>query len=1224
MSVISNLYAAKLYSEHPLAIWPLDDDVSYISLISNQQRTFEADSPYPGWTINNGTANDNLPLPDIKSPFDSDIYSGIEGDVPLSDGTDIEAISPGIFAFEDCNQDLKTFSISFYMYQDSAYVNYYEFGYKYYDDILGQWIEVLKTVDAPSTSQWIRFQDTFIIDEFDSDLCYLVIRANVDTGGSSGDYNFIFNGITVGQWSEATSSQSLGATSESAPVSSGISNPVIRADQYGFLTDYSYYVVEDNKLLAKNCGVPMVFGSENVTRIFPSSDETPSLIFPSEGLLTEDGRYKDYTLEFWLKIRPSTTLSRKIIGPIDSNDGIYVSEGFITLVIDNKFSSHNISEWYRPMIIHLTLKRNTASMLINGEQVAQIEIDRSSMTLPTSNTWFGVISYEDISIFEIDCISIFPYALPTELARKRFVWGQGTDTVQLINDSFDGEEAVIDFTTAKYVTNKVYPDVERWDAGYYNNMIATTNSLSVPQYSLPTIFLGGRDLKEWYEDNNSVNDIVYPLGDHPKFITFRPNIVSGSWEPVSGTNWTDISYLNFPSLSFLANPITAMYGIFEVESEIASKRTLIEIFNILNGKSFSINIEGYDVTYEFDGQELPGTGFTTAADTHFAVGINFADITDSFNYELSSFFGSPELLTMYVGGNGLNTFEGKIYRVGFADQNNYNLISQHFLSNGIVDYEDDELLEAHFASYTLKPFYRYGAFFLDISVQSQWEEYYPLSYFASYVTKRDGSTAYDLDYLQFNFGYPSLIEIVETIVDNPNWIYQELFDAYNDPIQKSYEILDNSALSGYTDYASLASNLIVEYEIDTSGSSLDSYVTFQLLAEGADEPLSSFTHTKNLTDSYTVYAGDENTNLDPYKAYKTKFRVVDGTIIYPPKNINFNNVAMVVHFDINQDGIISNPLKIKDLQITSRALNDSLTPIGTQSGLPIYPYVKSGIYYSGKERNPVIISKDSMPYLYLTEKSGIKVLQTDAEKEYGVIVPINLNKSSDYLLGATQIFLKYDIFSPPPTTSPIFSLTHKDGTIEFVVRPDETGDRFIISARDKITKQIDTNVYFYQNGISVVNPYVTRNEWNILGIYFLNPLDVQDFSGSLNILYGVSAQNISFFRSTGLNEFITIVPRIWDDVLYGDQEPDPLNIVDWEFWKDLVDPVSGDPYEWKNVYVFDEERRFSTTPEEIYKTYTGTNFIVSDDNTGFSIAEDDFTTFTEVSWNEPSYISKPA
>ena len=104
MSVVSNLYAAKLYSEHPVAIWPLDDDVSYISLITNQQRLFEADSPYLGWTITNGTANDSLPLPEDQSPFiTSQIYSGISGNTPVVDGTIIKAVSPDLFLFDECS-----------------------------------------------------------------------------------------------------------------------------------------------------------------------------------------------------------------------------------------------------------------------------------------------------------------------------------------------------------------------------------------------------------------------------------------------------------------------------------------------------------------------------------------------------------------------------------------------------------------------------------------------------------------------------------------------------------------------------------------------------------------------------------------------------------------------------------------------------------------------------------------------------------------------------------------------------------------------------------------------------------------------------------------------------------------------------------------------------------------------------------------------------------------
>jgi hypothetical protein len=1221
MTNVSNMYAAKLYSEHPIGIWPIDDDFPYISLITNQQRRFEADSPYLGWNITNGTANDSLELPNIGSPFSSDIYAGIEGDVPLSDGTYIEAKSPDTFLFSDCSEELKTFCISAYVYQDSIYVSEYEIGYEYYDDSTSSWIEVYTIIPATDRREWVHIQDTFLVEQFDADSCHIIFRAKVNTGGSSGDYNFIFNGITVGQWSEPFTSNSLGANTEDAPLSSGLSNKVVSSDQYGVLSQNAYFVCENGKALAANKGIPMIFGSENVTKIYASSDGSPSFIFPNKGFFTTDGISKDFTLEFWLKTRPSTKESRRIVGPIDTNDGIYVSEGFITLVVDGKFSSHNVSYWYRPMLVHIYIKGDTFYMLINGEQVAQITVNKNTISLSESE-WLGFYSYDDINLMEIDCISIFPYAIPLQVSRKRFVWGQGTDPLELINDSFDGEEAIINFANANYTVNKVYPDMERWDAGYYNNLIANTNSISVPQYSLPTVYLGGRDIVEWYSDCKDLNDLLYPSGNHPKNISFRPNIEDGEWVPTTGTNWTEPCYLNFPSLTFLSNPLSSIYGIFEVESEVEETRPLIHIVNTLTGKRFEINITGYDITYEFDGQELSGTGFTVS-NSHFVVGFHIPTLTQSFNYELSSFFGSPEVLSMFVGGDGTSTFEGKIYRIGFSDQANYASISEHFKENGIVDNADEALLEGHYASYTLSPFFRYNAFFLDISVSSQWEEYFPLSSFASYVRTNDGGTSYDLDYLQFNFGYPSLINIVEASVDNPDWTYQELFEAYNDPIQKNYSILDNSLLSGYLDYADLAANIITEYQIDTSQSSLDAYVTFQLLAEGADEPLSSFAYTKNLTDSYTVYADSQNTNADPYKAYRTKFRIIDGTIIYPPKTINFKNVAMVVHFEIEQDGIISNPLKVKNLEITSKSLNqNSLTAIGTKTGTPIYPYVKTGIYYSGKSKNPVMIGKQNLPYLYLTENTGIKILDTDAEIEYGSLIPINKNKSANYLLGAFQLFMKYDIFQTISTTQSIFYLTHKDGDIEFTITPGQSIERFYISARNKSTKEEYSGISFYQNGIKVKNPYIEKYDWNVIAFSFDEPLDMNNFSGSLNLLFGCTYSNISFFKSTGLNEFGVTIARTWEDVLYNDQEIDPGNIVDWQYWYDQ-NGILDIPNKWKEVYVLEEARKFSTTPKEIYSTYTGTNIIVIDDNTGMSVINDQFSVFSSTVWTDPSYILKP-
>lgn len=50
MSNPSNLYAEKIYAEHPIALWSLDDKADYISLIDESDRNVNL------WTITNGTS----------------------------------------------------------------------------------------------------------------------------------------------------------------------------------------------------------------------------------------------------------------------------------------------------------------------------------------------------------------------------------------------------------------------------------------------------------------------------------------------------------------------------------------------------------------------------------------------------------------------------------------------------------------------------------------------------------------------------------------------------------------------------------------------------------------------------------------------------------------------------------------------------------------------------------------------------------------------------------------------------------------------------------------------------------------------------------------------------------------------------------------------------------------------------------------------------------------
>ena len=65
----SNLYAEKVFSEHPLALWPLDDNLSFLQLLTDSKQVL-TDNAH--WSISNLESIDpqtyfNTPIPTSNS-----------------------------------------------------------------------------------------------------------------------------------------------------------------------------------------------------------------------------------------------------------------------------------------------------------------------------------------------------------------------------------------------------------------------------------------------------------------------------------------------------------------------------------------------------------------------------------------------------------------------------------------------------------------------------------------------------------------------------------------------------------------------------------------------------------------------------------------------------------------------------------------------------------------------------------------------------------------------------------------------------------------------------------------------------------------------------------------------------------------------------------------------------------------------------------------------------
>lgn len=73
----------------------------------------------------------------------------------------------------------------------------------------------------------------------------------------------------------------------------------------------------------------------------------------------------------------------------------------------------------------------------------------------------------------------------------------------------------------------------------------------------------------------------------------------------------------------------------------------------------------------------------------------------------------------------------------------------------------------------------------------------------------------------------------------------------------------------------------------------------------------------------------------------TKFEILNNTLIYPTKEVDFNNLAIVYSLEFNTRRSLSRSISINRLQLTSQALNDnSFNPVGTKFGENLFPYKK--------------------------------------------------------------------------------------------------------------------------------------------------------------------------------------------------------------------------------------------------------------------------------------------
>ena len=676
-TTLSNLYVEKASSEHPTAMWMLNEQVDYISQISESKRPIEL---FANWSVSNGEAVADSSV-ERKAPFVNSSTSKIIGLVPenFSDDQDDPAniTLTGKFNFaNNFSADLFNFSIGLYVYLETPWGNTFSIGYKYTLD--GETVEVLSTKSVTSRylNNWIFASDTFDLPPAGATNVRLLIKLNVSEGGDPDAYVFLINGLSVGQWSEYYNKTSFGVTTN--PIPSNIALPStlrsLPAFPYGTSGDTAYYLSTDNVLSAKNFGIPLVFGSNNVTQITKNVKDNinyPSLIFPGYGFLNNSGKHNPYTIEMWVRINSESADTKRIFGPIASVDGLYVDGAFLSLKIGKSIGSHFVGDWFRPMLIHIRVIDNSAVLLLNGEEVINLAIDKETITFANefdtigkSQDWLGFYAYEDVEPIDVDTFSIYSYSMPTVIAKRRWVWGQAVTAPEQTNSPLNSITAFNDYAFANYTSNYNYPDFANWKQAYFSNVNAESKSLSLPQYALPTFRLGTRTREDLFEDIQGIASNPLDQDDllNRTYITLSPPNNSIPVRPWSSD--TDHIYIN--NFDILNEQAQTVYGVFKTAGGDQNK-TLIKIVNKNNGNNVNISINNNVVSYEVSSggtTQLIKTK-TVNPNEKFCVGLDIKRLFQSQNININRFFTDQSSLEMYVAGDGVSKFTGKIYKIGF-------------------------------------------------------------------------------------------------------------------------------------------------------------------------------------------------------------------------------------------------------------------------------------------------------------------------------------------------------------------------------------------------------------------------------------------------------------------------------------------------------------------------------------------------------------------------------